>query len=725
MRGRTVSSGGGGERQDQGGTNGPLSESDEEEEEEYEQRGYPSREEEDLVKEEEDDELFNLSEEEEEEEDPLIQVSSRYDRRRSAKPGELATDQELEWLELVEAVREQARAGDVHESVCADAELAAVMFRRMPDARLLGGRDAAVCAVFEETDSRTRPPDDDALAATVEWVSSVFRGDRRVYEPHQMRRYMDAAPVHVDRRALLVVLQARTDALLVWGDRPLDEAAFWSAVRHNSATAIRTERSKERSAKVRPRTNSALIAVYNFARQFAAPGPESSDVDRTDDALRCCCLRSSAPGALRLAPRLFAEDEDRPCWLNLDLEGDVAAVSASPEGSIGVFFPALDDEASVVGRPAEATTPLGPILAEGGCDELSRPRANPGEERVWAFATDRDSWLVQGREARRGGAVVARLEFPVSFKSNFVAWRPTMTRCLDRVIAGLGDSRLYVWSITDALADFERDAYSRARKKARNGASCKGPLATPPPVGSAAREMVVSDDVYWSVGDCQRLTDSAVCLAPAADCRYSSLRVFDARHERTVRLLAGHREAASLCRQHCALSHDLVFSIEPRTAAALVFDLRSAAPAFVLPCCARLYDPDASSRPGGPQAGVLGLPCAGHACFAFTWTFVDQSIRAWDLRRPAFHAYTLSTGNRSVTHLAFHAPSASLFAATKARRRTNTDTWPLDACHHPAYFSDALDLTHLANRALLRYAFDDGRPLTDPRPKHPRPPSWP
>jgi len=48
-------------------------------------------------------------------------------------------------------------------------------------------------------------------------------------------------------------------------------------------------------------------------------------------------------------------------------------------------------------------------------------------------------------------------------------------------------------------------------------------------------------------------------------------------------VVAGHREAPTLGRQHCAQVHKLVFSIEAWTSTALTFDLRASTLAFCLP----------------------------------------------------------------------------------------------------------------------------------------------
>ena len=45
----------------------------------------------------------------------------------------------------------------------------------------------------------------------------------------------------------------------------------------------------------------------------------------------------------------------------------------------------------------------------------------------------------------------------------------------------------------------------------------------------------------------------------------------------------------------------------------------------------------------------------------------DECIRAWDLRRPASHAYTLSTGNLKVRNLAWHQRTTSLLVTPESR----------------------------------------------------------
>lgn len=103
--------------------------------------------------------------------------------------------------------------------------------------------------------------------------------------------------------------------------------------------------------------------------------------------------------------------------------------------------------------------------------------------------------------------------------------------------------------------------------------------------------------------------------------------------------------------------------MEAHSGCALVFDLRAPAPAFVLPGCAGpLGGQGLLGGVAGAQAGILGVPAAsGDVAFSHA---AGACIRACDLRLPASHVYTLSTGNLHFTSLAWHEPMASLLAAT-------------------------------------------------------------
>ncbi len=201
-------------------------------------------------------------------------------------------------------------------------------------------------------------------------------------------------------------------------------------------------------------------------------------------------------------------------------------------------------------------------------------------------------------------------------------------------------------------------------------------------------------------------------------------------------MLAGHREAPAIGRQLCVDSHQLIFSIEHRSSTALVFDLRTSTPAFVLPrtCEGR---GGMIGMLNGSCSGILGVPTSS-ATVAFTWGS-DEVVRAWDLRKPSCHAYTFSSGNLEVTNLAWHSPTSSLLAATTnphaisyGRYTRNyqygdmigdegeedegedvpRNGWPRGAMNEMGFFPRAYnaadDIMHGPYRKILQYAFEDG-----------------
>jgi hypothetical protein len=121
---------------------------------------------------------------------------------------------------------------------------------------------------------------------------------------------------------------------------------------------------------------------------------------------------------------------------------------------------------------------------------------------------------------------------------------------------------------------------------------------------------------------------------------------------------------------------------------------------------------------------------------AFTWCD-DEVVRAWDLRRPASHAYTLSTGNLSVRSLAWHEPTTSLLVAANNDHAVSYGRygalyqygeqvghegdgddgptgWPSGAKHDRSFFPAAFDMSSdasmgSASSIVLQYPFESGR----------------
>ena len=142
----------------------------------------------------------------------------------------------------------------------------------------------------------------------------------------------------------------------------------------------------------------------------------------------------------------------------------------------------------------------------------------------------------------------------------------------------------------------------------------------------------------------------------------------------------------------------------------------------------------ADFRSLGNGQGVLGVPTSTSP-MAFTWGWHCQCIRAWDLRMPVSHVYTMSTGNQKVRDLQWHAASSSLLALTEdplavqyGRCRTyrfgevidsdedeactgDSSFWPQTAAYEAHYFPRRYHVDTgfgFSTDRILQYAFKDG-----------------
>ena len=369
--------------------------------------------------------------------------------------------------------------------------------------------------------------------------------------------------------------------------------------------------------------------------------------------------------------------------------------------------------------------------------------------------------------SRRAGPV-ARLDFPESTRKlmrGFANWRPSLCRAGEAIVAAPGDNSLCVWSVGTALARGFETAYNW-REDDESDDDCllessfssdSGADAPPPPAASPSPEkrpkldygpdaVVAAGEASLLLGDVVALpgTTSVVC-APVdtsfldkPERPWTSLRVVDIDRGEVTRVLAGHTGAPGLSTQYI---RDLVFSFDPYQAEGLVFDVRAARPAFVLPKCGPVR-----LNPFAAHDGVMiGVPLPGGYPAAFT-AGADEVIRCWDLRQPSSHAYTLSTGNQSVRDMHWHAPTASLFAVTENPHAVSYGRytrmyqygecineriedgpygdaekhgdWPKGAQRSRDYFAEKFNLADEPlneHRFVLQYAFDDGRPLTAAR----------
>jgi len=290
------------------------------------------------------------------------------------------------------------------------------------------------------------------------------------------------------------------------------------------------------------------------------------------------------------------------------------------------------------------------------------------------------------------------------------------------------------WPPADASGS--ASAHGHAAEKSRTGTAAVHTARLP------IASILIEKD--WSAGDVAAISGTHVVVACQESHRegalaYTSLRVMDVAAQRLVSILPGHNSFASLKRQLCAETDKLVFSLELRANQALVFDLRTNAPElcfkdhpFAQKKKIRLPTrKDIQSLGNGH--GVLGVPTSTTP-MAFTWGGHGECVRAWDLRMPASHVYTLSTGNQRVRDLQWHAASASLLVVTENPRAVTRGNyhmyrfgevvdddsgddvvgdsyWPSTATFGAHYFPRRYHVeTHWGDSTdrILQYAFKDG-----------------
>ena len=582
------------------------------------------------------------------------------------------------------------------------------------------------------------------------------------------------------------------------------ERIRWNAIAKSVPHHISALAAARAAAARGPRAASSPAAVYNSKSHFAFESDEAvATVNRLDDAVRCCCLRARPKswirdeGATRLPLNLRVHAINA-----MSIEGDLIAVTGNAHP--GDFMGRSEGEYAGfmrVPRPSLLATrvdgnwtysPLGDWSAAPTIDNIrDAAKTCPYDMvrtkrfkhkgcwygvvaaagKIWAADIHYKAPHVcafDPARSRRAGPV-ARLDFPESTRKlmrGFANWRPSLCRAGEAIVAAPGDNSLCVWSVGTALARGFETAYNwREDDESDDDCLLESSFSSdsgadappPPPAASPSPEkrpkldygpdaVVAAGEASLLLGDVVALpgTTSVVC-APVdtsfldkPERPWTSLRVVDIDRGEVTRVLAGHTGAPGLSTQYI---RDLVFSFDPYQAEGLVFDVRAARPAFVLPKCGPVR-----LNPFAAHDGVMiGVPLPGGYPAAFT-AGADEVIRCWDLRQPSSHAYTLSTGNQSVRDMHWHAPTASLFAVTENPHAVSYGRytrmyqygecineriedgpygdaekhgdWPKGAQRSREYFAEKFNLADEPlneHRFVLQYAFDDGRPLTAAR----------
>ena len=578
------------------------------------------------------------------------------------------------------------------------------------------------------------------------------------------------------------------------------ERIRWNAIAKSVPHHVAALAAARAAAARGPREASSPAAVYNSKGHFAFESDTAvATVNRLDDAVRCCCLRARPKswirddGATRLPLNLRVHAINA-----MSIEGDLIAVTGNAhpgdimgrsEGEFAGFMrvPRPSLLATKMDDGKWTFSPLGDWSAAQTMDHLrDAAKTCPYDMvqtkrfqrkgcwygvvaaagKIWAADIHYKAPHVcafDPARSRRAGPV-ARLDFPESTRKlmrGFANWRPSLCRAGDAIVAAPGDNSLCVWSVGTALARGFETAYNwREDDESDDDCLLESSFSSdsgadappPPPVASPEKRpkldygpdaVVAAGEASLLLGDVVALpgTTSVVCapidtsFLDKPERPWTSLRVVDIDRGEVTRVLAGHTGAPGLSTQYI---RDLVFSFDPYQAEGLVFDVRAARPAFVLPKCGPVR-----LNPFAAHDGVLiGVPLPGGYPAAFT-AGADEVIRCWDLRQPSSHAYTLSTGNLAVRDMHWHAPTASLFAVTDNNHAVSYGKytrmyqygecinerigdedmpsdrdWPKGAQRSRDYFAEKFNLAdpeEIQYRFVVQYAFDDGRPLTAAR----------
>jgi hypothetical protein len=610
---------------------------------------------------------------------------------------------------------------------------------------------------------------------------------------HKLEEFIALAKDECDEVLAMHALVAKVQLDAV-GEPDFEAAETWGGIRRIVHRKVIRERESRERARRLPRDDSSPIALFNSLAHYAFESEAArSQTPPLHDAL--CTFRLRERPTDWLTPeraRLPFEIRTHDMSEGFSLDGDLVAVAGdhmddmddirSESGYVGAFWVPvarenLDDCKTL--SDAHCVRSGGLLWDTPPTRMMHRPKGRWWPSRVLAdtsnpsgrvWAVDKISCSISAYDflSRRP---VARLAFPHEVKAatrGYISFHFGLTRCGECIVGCGGTPSLHVWNSQHAVNSFEdaehctdgkkkessfkdddekgdgerdEEKERRADSSAASSGSRKRRCIVSVPLGhSPMASIEIAPD--WSCGDVEMLTATAVIAAASngetieGKVDYASLRVVDLAAERTVAILAGHRDSPSLARQRCAESHHLVFSIEG-DGAALVFDLRTNAPAFVIPDTIGYGDYIRATLFGTGRCGILGVPTPS-ATVAYTWGG-DEVVRAWDLRRPASHAYTFSTGNNDAIDVDWHAPTSSLLVATRNMHElshgrygsyrygsydsdnedetyahTNGDGarfyWPKKAKHGPDFFPLRYDCTEDTGgyRKVLQYTFDSG-----------------
>jgi hypothetical protein len=570
--------------------------------------------------------------------------------------GDAEVGPDEQWRDLAAAASGQSSAGDVkaaQEIAQNMALLLTTSSELLGDLRMLVD-PSSVATLMDETPAELIPPTADEIEAVIAYAEDHpnefrLRSEDDPLRDEQAGDPLRDFPAELNKQVAGPILMLRYCALEGAGQAPLahfdagasgndisDRLPAWQAIKLVMNRMARLLTARREPMHTLPRAASARIAVYNPNAHFRAESEHFRDeAPPLDDALRNCCLRDRPSGydrGRRARTPLHVSVTDCAAF---DVEGDLVALSGdSAKHSMREYRPwlgfmnvpvpqapltecqTLEDLKDAQGRE---------LFDERASHTLSRAGrfgtvvADASANRVWAINSG--SCSITGWDVERKQCLT-KLAFPDSVRADaqgYARFFLGATRCGNTIVGAGGGSQLHIWDIPSAIEAHTRKDRKRSREE--TGAAAAATAAAEPAsaeedeaegqqpaaeyFGCAPVASIGIEDATFSVGDCQRLSDTSVLVAASqGDVRdylpHGSLRVVDLATQRVTQILAGHHEAPTIGRQLCAEIHNMVFSIGSN-GTALVFDLRTSTPAFVLP----KIKPPASALGGGSGLDAL------------------------------------------------------------------------------------------------------------------------
>lgn len=532
----------------------------------------------------------------------------------------------------------------------------------------------------------------------------------------------------------------------------MSEAA-WEAIEKAILNGMGPKKSLTTRELQLPRPNSAPIARYNPNGHFAFESEQASaSVDGMLDAM-CCLTLPNRPEGYMTSDNNVRRPFEILCGgvESMDIEGDMIAMC-------GDLYPEdFMDSHGYVGYRMVPRLPVNLASAKSISDlkdanghywmkdtnyvyeeGLHRPKlwlscvaADPENRRIWASSV---KGKVRAFSTADNASIHSRTTAMLSFDQKeinalkkYSNVHYDIVKCGDYIVGSGNTGRLSVWNMQAAADDYASSPTckaAQAKAEASNGEESDSSTERmdvdreqrkKEEEWGTAPQIITVEPTGFACGDIQYLgaRSNQLLLAPTRilggpDGRSTALRLFDLASESVVGLFMGGQGDASIEKQHCVDSHNLVFSMDGCTG--FGWDVRTFKPAYAI------------HGSGGRQ--ILGIPTSSPVAFIFDRS--EEYVSCYDLRMPASHCYKMATGNLQVTSMHWHEGTSSIIASTQSKHAVSygryggayrygqpieessieDGAWPSQASHEPTYFGDTPWHIDAESRCLLQYFFE-------------------